>query len=70
MTGGSMTLTLNTPTALQERSNIPFNRRYTHELVSNQIRIMRARDIILRNGKIHVLVYFAVVVSKGRVIGR
>jgi len=65
-----MTLTLNTPAAVQERSNIPFNRGYTHELVPNQICIMRARDIVLRNGAIHVLVYFAVVVSKRRVIGR
>lgn len=65
-----MTLTLNTPTALQERSDIPFNRRYTHELVPNQIRIMRARNIIIRNGKIHILVYFALVVSEGRVVSR
>ena len=55
---------------MQQGSDVPLDGAVAHELVPNEIRIVRGRDVILRQRPRHIVVYPSMLVHKRGVVRR
>jgi len=63
-------LTLDASAAREERANVPFHSAITNQLMTDEVRVVRARDEVVRDRQRHILGNILVVVCKDRVVGR
>lgn len=62
-------LTFDAPAAVQQRTNIAFDGTHADELVADQVRVVRGRNVVLGQGACHIVPDFTVVVCEWRVFG-
>lgn len=55
---------------MQQRPNIPLDRTIPNELMSNQIRIMRRRDEIIRQRQRHIVKHPIVMIGERGIVPR
>ena len=65
-----MIRTLDTPCTVEECADVPFERTAADELVADEVRIVRARDVVLRQRPVHVLPDLAMLIREGRILTR